>query len=145
MHVTLIGLCSCGVAFDHSCAESGQLQAAGACLVLASGSVSSPWLLHVDKPKQSILAAAVRTLAWRSSPQAYTPLWNSMLADGVTTRLIPCGYFVCVGGGVIIGQVRDTQHQAVAGPQLSPASRRSGCSGGTCKKCWVTSYQLWPW
>lgn len=124
--------CSCQLAVgisDHRCAESGQLWAAGACLVLACGSISSSWLLHMGKPKHSHLAAADRAIAWRGCPQACTSFWNSRMANGVTVRLIPMDN---------LHAWRRCCHEAGQGhgrSSVTPVSRRSGCSAG--KKCWV--------
>lgn len=126
----------CQGTFDHRRADSGQLWAAGACLVLACGSIVLPGSFTRASLSTAILAAAARAIAWRSCPQARTSFWNSMLADGghYQADLL---WALCMCGGGVMGQVRSTQHQAVSGSQLSPVSRRSRCSRGSFKKCWV--------
>lgn len=108
----------CQETSDHRCFESGQLWAAGACLVLACGSRSPPWLFHMGKPKHShpgCCSQTVRATAWRGCPQVCTSFWNSILADGVTTRLIPLWALCMHGGAVVMRQDRAGQEYSASG------------------------------
>lgn len=103
MQVRLVGLSSCGVALRELLITYVLSQ-------VSSGLQVHVWSLPVGayllsgsfiwvSVSTAILAAAVRVIAWRSCPQACTSFWNSIVADGVTPRLIPTpdGHFVCMG------------------------------------------------
>lgn len=119
MQVRLVGFPSCGVAVRELLITDVLSQ-------VSFGLQVHVWPLPVEADllpgffiwaslSTAILAPAVRAIAWRGCPQAYTSFWNSILADGVTTKLIPLWALCMHGGGVVMGQGKGTQRQDMAG------------------------------